>query len=58
MSARFSYQGDDFCIIHGRDYMVQEFGNPIPFCEECEEEAMPKEAERAAKKPDEPVPQD
>jgi hypothetical protein len=34
MSVR--YYGDDFCITHGRDYMVQEFGNPIPFCEECE----------------------
>jgi hypothetical protein len=56
MSVR--YYGDDFCITHGRDYMVQEFGNPIPFCAECEEEAIPKEAERAAKKPDEPVPQE
>lgn len=28
---------DDFCIIHGYDHMKSQMGNPIPFCQACEE---------------------
>jgi hypothetical protein len=56
--SRFPCRTDDFCTIHGVEWMVTKMGNPVPFCEACEgeEEAMPKE--RAAKKPDEPAAQD
>ena len=29
------YEGEDFCVIHGREHMVTEMGNPIPFCTAC-----------------------
>jgi hypothetical protein len=28
---------DDFCLIHGYDHMKSQMGNPIPFCQACEE---------------------
>lgn len=31
---------DDFCPIHGYEHMQQQFGNPIPHCEQCETERM------------------
>jgi hypothetical protein len=31
---------DDFCIIHGYDHMRSQMGNPIPYCQACEEEYM------------------
>lgn len=34
---RFSSE-HDFCLIHGKDYMRAESGNPIPYCAACEEE--------------------
>lgn len=27
---------DDFCISHGREFMRNRFGDPIPYCEACE----------------------
>lgn len=27
---------DDFCLIHGYEHMKTQFGNPIPYCEACE----------------------
>ncbi len=27
---------DDFCIIHGYEAMKSRFGDPIPYCEACE----------------------
>lgn len=38
MTHSFSYQGDDFCVTHGRDHMRYDMGNPIPWCQECEDE--------------------
>lgn len=32
---------DDFCITHGYDYMTSKPGNPIPYCEACEENLEP-----------------
>lgn len=32
------HHGEEFCVIHGREHMVEEFGNPIPYCAKCEEE--------------------
>lgn len=29
---------DDFCLIHGYEHMRFQFGNPIPYCEACENE--------------------
>ena len=29
---------DDFCIVHGYEHMKSQFGNPIPYCEACENE--------------------
>lgn len=29
---------DDFCLIHGYEHMKTQFGNPIPYCEACENE--------------------
>lgn len=34
----YPYQGEDFCIVHGREHMRSQMGNPIPFCEACESE--------------------
>ena len=31
---------DDFCITHGYDHMRSQMGNPIPYCQACEEENM------------------
>lgn len=44
MNARYRSRSDDFCLIHGYDRMVSVAGNPIPFCEACEEQDA---AERA-----------
>lgn len=38
------YYGDDFCLIHGHEAMMQDNFNPIPFCATCEAERMAKEA--------------
>lgn len=27
---------DDFCILHGYEFMTRQFGNPIPYCAECD----------------------
>jgi len=27
---------EDFCLIHGKEFMQVEFGNPIPYCAACE----------------------
>jgi hypothetical protein len=32
------YSGEDFCITHGREHMRSAMGNPIPWCQVCEEE--------------------
>jgi hypothetical protein len=32
------HHGEEFCTIHGQEHMVEEFGNPIQYCEKCEEE--------------------
>lgn len=40
---------DDFCIIHGYDHMKSQMGNPIPFCQACEDtmkEPWEKELEK------------
>lgn len=29
---------DDFCLIHGYEHMKAQLGNPIPYCEACENE--------------------
>ncbi len=29
---------DDFCVIHGYQYMKKQIGNPIAYCEQCEKE--------------------
>lgn len=29
---------DDFCLIHGYEHMRFQFGNPIPYCNACEDE--------------------
>lgn len=33
-----AYSGEDFCITHGREHMRSQMGNPIPFCQICENE--------------------
>lgn len=43
MTRSFAYYGDDFCIIHGREHMRSAMGNPIPWCEACEEERAANE---------------
>src|ERR1043166_2443351 len=30
------YHGEDFCLIHGREHMRSTMGNPVPWCEACE----------------------
>lgn len=37
MPRTMAYYGEDFCITHGRDHMRSYMGNPIPFCQACEE---------------------
>lgn len=34
----YPYNGEDFCLIHGREHMRSQMGNPIPFCQACEDE--------------------
>lgn len=29
---------DDFCLTHGYEHMKSQWGNPIPYCEACENE--------------------
>jgi len=29
---------NDFCLVHGYEYMKSQWGNPIPYCEACEKE--------------------
>lgn len=29
---------DDFCLEHGYEFMKSDFGNPIPYCERCDQE--------------------
>ncbi len=31
------YHGEDFCLTHGQEHMRSTMGNPIPWCEACEE---------------------
>lgn len=38
MAHSFPYHGEDFCLIHGREHMRFQMGNPIPWCAACEEE--------------------
>lgn len=28
---------DDFCLIHGYEYMRSRMGDPIPYCQACEQ---------------------
>jgi len=42
MTATMAYYGEDFCLINGRDYMRSWMGNPIPFCQACEERRCQK----------------
>lgn len=42
MTHSFPYSGEDFCIIHGREHMRSTMGNPIPWCEVCEERRCQK----------------
>lgn len=37
----YPYHGEDFCLIHGREHMRSAMGNPIPWCEACEDEREP-----------------
>ncbi len=34
------YHGEDFCLIHGREHMRSTMGNPIPWCQACEDERL------------------
>ena len=38
MTHSFPYSGEDFCIEHGREHMRYAMGNPIPWCQACEDE--------------------
>jgi hypothetical protein len=38
MTNSYPYHGGDFCLIHGCEHMRSTMGNPIPWCEACEEE--------------------
>jgi hypothetical protein len=38
MGVSFPYYGEDFCLVHGREAMRSQMGNPIAFCEACEED--------------------
>lgn len=39
MTAPRAHRGDDFCLIHGRNHMVQDPGwGSIPYCDRCETE--------------------
>jgi hypothetical protein len=40
MNDPMRYEGDDFCITHGYEHMVRAMGNPVPWCEACEEERI------------------
>lgn len=50
------HDGDDFCLIHGRESMYTQRGFPIPFCSKCIADAMdpdnadPEAAAKAAMK--------
>lgn len=41
----YPYEGEDFCITHGREHMRSQMGNPIPFCELCETDRQNTERE-------------
>src|SRR5688500_7994290 len=30
------HHGEDFCLLHGREHMREEIGNPIPYCAKCD----------------------
>lgn len=32
------HDAPEFCIVHGLEHMKYDFGNPIPYCTECERE--------------------
>lgn len=38
MFERLPAMSDDFCLIHGYEHMKSQWGNPIPYCEACENE--------------------
>lgn len=40
---------DDFCLIHGYEHMRRRFGDPIPYCDECDRQR--DAAGRRAKSP-------
>jgi hypothetical protein len=47
--SNYPYHGEDFCITHGREFMRSQMGNPIPFCQACEDErAVEPSAESGA----------
>jgi hypothetical protein len=44
---------DDFCIIHGYEHMKSQMGNPIPFCQACEDSMTKEPWEKELAKHDE-----
>lgn len=50
MIRSFPYDGEDYCVLHGRDHMRYAMGNPIPWCQACEDDW---EAERRKMRQDE-----
>jgi hypothetical protein len=32
------YHGEDFCLTHGAEHMRSRMGDPIPWCEACEQD--------------------
>lgn len=37
------YDSDDFCMIHGYEFMRRRFGDLFQFCEKCEEDRIDAE---------------
>lgn len=42
---------EDFCIIHGREHMQRHVGNPILFCQACEDDREIEESKRDSPQP-------
>lgn len=52
MDTSYPYYGEDFCLVHGFDHMRSQIGNPIPFCQACEEDREQDERERSERERD------
>lgn len=46
---------DDFCAVHGYEYMTTQFGNPIPYCAECDRTDFGRKPFPEAEKPSQKV---